>query len=80
MDDDNSTRALARALRQIVAAGAAGERLPSVRALQQRHGVSPLTVQAVVRELSAEGLVIARPGSGTFIARAAPAAALADTS
>jgi DNA-binding transcriptional MocR family regulator len=79
MDDDNSTRSLARALREIVAAGTAGQRLPSVRTLQQRHGVSPLTVQAVVRELSAEGLVVARPGAGTFIASAPKPVQLADT-
>jgi len=51
-----------------------------VRALQEAHGVSPLTVQSVVRELSAEGLVVARPGSGTFIARKATTHELADTS
>jgi DNA-binding transcriptional MocR family regulator len=80
MDDDNSTRALSRALRAIVASGAPGDRLPSVRVLQQRHGVSPLTVQAVVRELSAEGLLVARPGSGTFVARPPARLELADTS
>jgi DNA-binding transcriptional MocR family regulator len=80
MDDDNSSRTLARALRQIVAEGTAGQRLPSVRALQDRHAVSPLTVQAVVRELTAEGLVVTRPGSGTFIAQPRPARSLADTS
>jgi DNA-binding transcriptional MocR family regulator len=80
MDDDNSTRALSRALRGLVASAAPGDRLPSVRSLQQRYGVSPLTVQSVVRELSAEGLVVARPGSGTFVARVARQAELADTS
>lgn len=81
MDDDNSKRALARTLREYVAAGTPGTRLPSVRQLQQRHGVSPLTVQHVVRELSAEGLVTAKPGAGTFIASiAGTTAALGDTS
>jgi DNA-binding transcriptional MocR family regulator len=80
MDDDNSRHSLARALREIVAAGTPGERLPSVRSLQERYGVSPLTVQAVVRELSADGLVVARPGSGTFIASAGRPQRLADTS
>lgn len=51
-----------------------------MRALQDRHGVSPLTVQAVVRELSAEGLVVARPGAGTFIAHPPREHTLADTS
>ena len=79
MGDDNSAGALARALREIVSAGTPGQRLPSVRTLQQRHGVSPLTVQSVVRELSAEGLVVARPGAGTFIAAAQRPLQLADT-
>jgi DNA-binding transcriptional MocR family regulator len=84
MEDDNRGLSLTRALREIVASGAPGQRLPSVRTLQQRHGVSPLTVQSAVRELAAEGLVVARPGSGTFIAQAPRpaglAAGLSDTS
>ncbi|MCP2257493.1 DNA-binding transcriptional regulator, MocR family, contains an aminotransferase domain [Streptoalloteichus tenebrarius] len=43
-----------------------------MRELQREHQVSPLTVQRVVRELAAEGLVTVRPGNGTFVA-AAPA-------
>lgn len=50
-----------------------------MRVLQARHGVSPLTVQHVVRQLSAEGLVQARPGSGTFVAGPATSGAPADT-
>jgi DNA-binding transcriptional MocR family regulator len=63
-----------------IAAASPGDRLPSVRSLQNDHGVSPLTVQHVVRELSAEGLVTARPGAGTFVARLPASTILADTS
>jgi DNA-binding transcriptional MocR family regulator len=80
MDNDNGKWALSRTLREFVAAGAPGDRLPSVRSLQNGHGVSPLTVQHVVRELTAEGLVTARPGAGTFIARPPASTVLADTS
>jgi DNA-binding transcriptional MocR family regulator len=79
MDNDNGKDALSQALRSFIAAGAPGDRLPSVRSLQNGHGVSPLTVQHVVRELSAEGLVAARPGAGTFIAAPPVPTGLADT-
>lgn len=63
---DNSVDAF---LRRVCAKGQAGERLPSVRDLQQRFSVSPITVQRVVRQLVMEGRVVTRPGDGTFIAR-----------
>ncbi|GIF03408.1 transcriptional regulator [Actinoplanes siamensis] len=50
-------------------AGPAGTRLPSVRQLTARHSASPVTVAAAIRALAAEGLVEARPGRGTFVAR-----------
>ncbi len=48
-----------------------GERLPSSRALVERFGASPITVSRALAALAAEGLVVTRPGAGTF--RAAPA-------
>lgn len=45
-------------------------RLPSVRELMRRHGASPVTVQRAISELAAEGLVVPRPGRGTFVAAA----------
>ncbi|MCW2948958.1 MAG: GntR family transcriptional regulator [Actinoallomurus sp.] len=51
-----------------------GDRLPSSRALMARHQVSPVTVSRAIGLLTAEGLVVARPGSGTYVAeRARPA-------
>lgn len=55
----------------------AGARLPSVRELSRRHRASPVTVSAAFRRLAAEGLLVARPGQGTFVAeddRAPPGA------
>ena len=48
-----------------------GDRLPSSRALMARHQVSPVTVTRAIGRLSAEGLVVARPGSGTYVAERA---------
>lgn len=58
----------------------AGTRLPSVRELQHRFGASPLTVQRVLVRLAREGLLVTRPGDGTFTVHRRPATANADTS
>jgi DNA-binding transcriptional MocR family regulator len=42
--------------------------LPSVRELVARHHASPVTVARAIAGLSREGLLIARPGRGTFVA------------
>lgn len=44
-----------------------GERLPSVRALSQEHGVSLSTVQQAYRHLEDLGLVSPKPKSGYFV-------------
>jgi DNA-binding transcriptional MocR family regulator len=46
-----------------------GSRLPSVRQLAQRAGVSTYTVAQAFERLSAKGLIQSRPGSGYFVAR-----------
>jgi DNA-binding transcriptional MocR family regulator len=52
---------------------APGERLPSVRALKARRGVSAATVFQAYQQLEARGLVHARPQSGFYVAaRPAP--------
>ena len=45
-----------------------GEQIPSVARLAGHYGVSHATAQKVIRILSAEGLVVARQGWGTFVA------------
>ncbi|MBB2494079.1 aminotransferase-like domain-containing protein [Aquipseudomonas ullengensis] len=44
-----------------------GDRLPSVRALSQEHGVSLSTVQQAYRHLEDQGLATPRPKSGYFV-------------
>jgi DNA-binding transcriptional MocR family regulator len=46
---------------------APGERLPSSRELVGAHRVSPVTVSRALAELAAEGVVVTRPGSGTYV-------------
>lgn len=67
----SNTAAIASTVRELVAAGTPGTRLPSVRELMRRHRASPATVNAVMARLAHEGLVESRPGSGTFIAASA---------
>ncbi|HEY8925177.1 MAG TPA: aminotransferase class I/II-fold pyridoxal phosphate-dependent enzyme, partial [Polyangia bacterium] len=73
MKDDNRRAAVIKVLREEVAAAASGARLPSVRALMQRLGASPVTVERALAELVREGLVLTRPGAGTFVAPRAAA-------
>ena len=60
---------IAARVRVAVAAGelAAGEPLPSVRALAARLRVNPATVVQAYRELAHEGVVDMRQGAGTFV-------------
>jgi DNA-binding transcriptional MocR family regulator len=71
MDDDSSIAMVAGELRAAVAALRPGDRLPSSRALMARHQVSPVTVSRAIALLSAEGVVVSRPGSGTYVAERA---------
>ncbi|MCO5966795.1 aminotransferase-like domain-containing protein [Actinoallomurus soli] len=76
MNNDSSIAGLAQELRAEVARLRPGDRLPSSRSLMSRYQVSPVTVSRAIRLLAAEGLVVARPGSGTYVAerlRPAPA-------
>ena len=59
---------IATALRDLAATLPEGARLPSVRELMREHGASPVTVQRAIAALAAEGLVVPRPGRGTFVA------------
>jgi DNA-binding transcriptional MocR family regulator len=50
------------------------DRLPSVRQLAQKLGVSAWTVSEAYERLVALGLIASRPGAGYFVARPTPAA------
>ncbi|ROP54343.1 GntR family transcriptional regulator [Streptomyces sp. PanSC9] len=60
---------LAEELRRELDRYSPGGKLPSSRALVERYRVSPVTVSRALAQLSAEGLVITRPGAGAFRAR-----------
>jgi DNA-binding transcriptional MocR family regulator len=61
---------IATVLRDLATTLPEGARLPSVRELMRSHTASPVTVQRAIAALAAEGLLVARPGRGTFVARA----------
>ncbi|HWH00071.1 MAG TPA: GntR family transcriptional regulator, partial [Pilimelia sp.] len=44
-----------------------GERLPSIPSLAQMYGVAKQTVQRTIDQLRVEGLLITKPGSGTYV-------------
>jgi GntR family transcriptional regulator/MocR family aminotransferase len=54
----------------------ASSRLPSSRALAADLGISRMTVSLALSELEAEGYLVAKPGSGTFVADPLPEAFL----
>lgn len=62
-------RQIAASLRDRIRAGewGPGERLPSIPALAQAYGVAKQTIQRAIDQLRVEGLLITRPGSGTFV-------------
>jgi DNA-binding transcriptional MocR family regulator len=70
MQERSSVAELAEVLRRELNRYSPGEKLPSSRALVERHRVSPVTVSRALAALAAEGLVVTRPGAGAF--RAAP--------
>jgi DNA-binding transcriptional regulator YhcF (GntR family) len=48
-----------------------GAQLPSVRELAEAGGIAPMTVSGVYKTLREAGLIITRPGAGTFVAQPA---------
>jgi DNA-binding transcriptional MocR family regulator len=66
---DSSTDKLKGWLRSEAARLGPGQRLPSTRWLIQAHKVSPLTVSRAVADLARDGILVTRPGVGTFTAQ-----------
>lgn len=67
-------------LREQIALLPPGASLPSVRTLQTRFRVSPVTVTKALSKLRAEGLIIVRPGHGAFTVQTQPRRAPEDAS
>jgi DNA-binding transcriptional MocR family regulator len=70
---DNSVANVAAAIRAEAGRRRPGERLPSTRELIRELGVSPVTVSRALAALVSEGVVITRPGEGSFVAARTPA-------
>ena len=62
-------RQIAEQLRARIRSGdwAAGERLPSIPAIADMFGVAKQTVQRSIDQLRVEGVLITKPGSGTYV-------------
>ena len=62
-------RQIAASLRERIRNGewAPGERIPSIPALAEGYAVAKQTVQRTIDQLRVEGLLITRPGSGTYV-------------
>jgi len=62
-------RQIAASLRAAIRRGdwGPGERLPSIPAIAAQYGVAKQTVQRTIDQLRIEGLLITKPGSGTFV-------------
>ncbi|MDF3146339.1 winged helix-turn-helix domain-containing protein, partial [Streptomyces sp. T21Q-yed] len=81
MHERSSVGELASQLRRELDRYSPGGKLPSSRALVERFRVSPVTVSRALAQLSAEGLVVTRPGAGAFRAEPhARSASVGDTS
>jgi GntR family transcriptional regulator len=52
----------------------AGDRLPTVKEVSAQVALNPNTVLRAYRELEHDGLVVSRPGLGTFVAPTVPPA------
>lgn len=69
-------RQLAAGLRTDIETGilAPGEKLPSVKALAAHLGIATDTVQKALKQLRADGLILGKQGSGTYVTEAPPPA------
>ena len=61
--------AVASALKNFIAKGhyAPGQRLPSERDLSATLSVSRVSIRSALQQLRAQGLVISKPGGGTYV-------------
>jgi len=79
MKHDSGYAAVVRELERLVSTRPPDAALPSMRELQQRFQVSSLTVQRALSTLSTRGLLVTRPGRGTFTAAQRPPSRAGDS-
>jgi len=65
--NENTRREVRALLRELIASAEPGDRLPSERDLSLRWNVARMTVRHATDALIAEGLVVRRRGSGTYV-------------
>jgi DNA-binding transcriptional MocR family regulator len=68
MDDDSTWAQAQTRLETLIRDLPPETRLPSYRQLQQRYRLSPATVQRMLADMGRRGLLVTKPGSGTFTA------------
>jgi len=66
---------VADAIASLISTGEIAGRLPGERRLAEEFGVAYQTVRHSLQVLRDRGLILTRPGRGTFVARPAPVAA-----
>lgn len=54
-----------------------GDQLPTVREVVEKLAINPNTVLKAYRELEHDGLIVSRPGQGTFVVRTLAGTSLA---
>ncbi|HSZ69609.1 MAG TPA: PLP-dependent aminotransferase family protein [Solirubrobacteraceae bacterium] len=74
MIDGSSIDRVTAVLRERAQALSAGARMPSTRELTAQLAVSPVTLSRALAALAGEGVLVTRPGSGTYVAERGPAA------
>src|ERR1700758_3462009 len=68
MTVDSTSRSAMAQLEGLIGSLPPDCKLPSYRDLQQRYRLSPATVQRMLADLARRGLLVTKPGSGTFTA------------
>jgi DNA-binding transcriptional MocR family regulator len=68
MNNDSSDGTALASIEALIGSLPPDSKLPSYRQLQQRYRLSPATVQRMLADLSRRGMLVTRPGSGTFTA------------
>src|SRR5258708_28115953 len=73
MSGDSGGGSALASIESLIGSRQPDSKLPSYRELQQRYRLSPATVQRMLADLARRGLLVTKPGSGTFTApRRAP--------